>query len=323
MARRRNPIFQWCVTTLCLGFGSVTLRLPIGACRRLGTILGLLAYYLVPRIRRVSLENLDLAYGDTLSPREKWRIARASAINIGIIFAEFTKIPLLDGDFLREQVTPSGFDALGENKAIILIGGHLGNWEWIGPCFRKFGGAITEVVRPLDDRRLDDAVERIRRSNGIGTVSKHGAAAEIVRLLNLGTAAGILVDQSPRQNGIPVTVFGSRTWSTIGPALIHARTGAPVYVGAVIRQPDGRYRYTLSGPLDLVTTDSAFEDLIKNTQRCQEAVEALVRQYPEQWLWAHRRWKPRPALEKEWEERLARARGSDTVEHADTGDITQ
>ena len=90
------------------------------------------------------------------------------------------------------------------------------------------------------------------------------------------------------------------------PAMLAARAKAPVHVVALIREPDGRYVLRITPRLSLDTEGALRARVLENSQRCQDAVEALVRAYPEQWLWIHRRWKPRPRFEQEWALKQAR-----------------
>ncbi len=300
MAQRRNAAVEWVLTTLCIGFGGLTARLPLSVCRLLGRNLGRLGYWLVPRVRRVALANLDLAYGDALSPAEKRRIARGAAVNVGMVAAEFTHIAAIDEDFVARHVTIKGFEQLEAGRGGLIISGHFGNWEWLAPIVQTFHGKTAEIVRPMNDPRLNGFVDGVRRSNGVTTVPKLGAGREIIRLLRDGYLVGVLVDQSPRDNAVPVTFFGHPCWATIAPIMAAARCRVPVYAVTLTR--DDRYHYALelSAPISLVRTGDLRQDLIANTQRCQDAIEAAIRNHPEQWLWLHRRWKPRPRLEAEW-----------------------
>ena len=100
-----------------------------------------------------------------------------------------------------------------------------------------------------------------------------------------------------------MTFFGVNTWGTIGPAMLALRTGAPIYPASVIRARDGTYKLHVHPPI-LATREGAFrDDLVRITQRCQDSIEAMIRAHPGQWLWFHRRWKPRPRLEREWSDK--------------------
>lgn len=309
MSRRRNPLAVWLLTTLCLLFARLTRILPLSCSRAVGKALAAAAYHVVPRIKRVGFSNLDLAYGDALSRKEKARILKASVRNVGIVAAEFSRIPLLANDaFFHRWVRLEGTEHIKPPGHTLLISAHLGNWEWLTGAFLRLGCNTAEVVRPLRDPRLNTYIDAIRQSNGARTIEKAQAGAEILKLLRDGWHVGILVDQNPHESAVPVKFFGVDTWATAAPAMFAVRAKVPVHPVSMVRQPDGTYILRIYPPLDLVTGGGLRKNLLENAQRCQDAIEALVREHPEQWLWIHRRWKPRPRFEKEWARKLAQGK---------------
>ncbi|HPJ99453.1 MAG TPA: lysophospholipid acyltransferase family protein [Candidatus Hydrogenedentes bacterium] len=306
MARRRNPLGVWLLTSLCLGFAWLTRVLPLSWARALGALLAAVAYHVLPRIQRVGMANLDLAYGDSLSAAEKIRILKESVRNVGLVAAEFTRTPLLGDDaFFTRWVRIEGAEHLARDRSAILIGPHIGNWEWLAGAFARLGRPAAEIVRPLHDPRLNRFIDRIRSSNAVKTIEKSGAGPEVLRLLREGHCVGLLIDQSPHQSAVPVRFFGVETWGTAAPAILSARAKAPVHVAALIREPDGRYVLRISPRVVLSAEGGQRARMLDNAQRCQDAIEALIRAYPEQWLWIHRRWKPRPRFEREWTQKQA------------------
>lgn len=310
MARRRNPLAVWLLTTLSLGFARLTRLLPLPCARMLGIGLATVAYHAVPRIKRVGLANLDLVYGDALSAKEKARILKASVKNVGIVAVEFSRIPLLTEDaFFESWVRVEGKEHVDPERAVVLIGAHIGNWEWLTSAAVRLGLKTAGVVRPLNDPRLNGYVDAIRRSNNIELVEKAQAGAAILRLLRDNWCVGILIDQNPHESAVPVKFFGVDTWGTAAPAMLAARAKVPVHLVSMIRQPDYTYLFRILPPLELATEGGLRANLLENSQRCQDAVEALVRAHPEQWLWIHRRWKPRPRFEEEWARKRAQQAG--------------
>jgi Kdo2-lipid IVA lauroyltransferase/acyltransferase len=289
-------------------FGRLTALLPLPWSRALGRTAGRLAYCLVPRIRRVGMANLDLAYGETLSRSEKRRILKKASQNVGIVAAEFSHIPHLQRGLAKNLVETHGVEHIVSGKGYLLISAHLGNWEWIAQLMISLGHHCTGVVRPFDHPRLNAYVDSVRCSGGARTLPKSGAGNEVVRLVREGWCVGILIDQSPRESAAPVSFFGQPCWATIAPALVAARTQAPIHLVQLLRRSNGRYLLEVSPPLEMASSGDFLHDLVENTQRCQNAIEAAIRRTPEQWLWFHRRWKARPRLEEEWETRLARKR---------------
>ena len=301
MARQRPRFVSTLIAQMARTFGRITAILPLPVCRALGKLIGCLAYGLIPRIRRVTYANLRGAYGAQFSPREYKRLARKAAENMGIVASEFSHIRVITPDFVQSHVDIVGREHLDTTRGGLVLGAHLGNWEWMAPVVQTFFPKTAEVVRPLDHPQLDTYVDGIRRSNGVLTVRKQGAGGEIVRLLREGYLVGVLADQSPRQSAVPVTFFGKRCWATVAPLVAAIRAKAPIYLMSLTRQPNGRYLMTISEPIRWKEESNLRSALPRYAQDIQDRIEALVRKTPEQWLWAHRRWKTRHRLEEEWQ----------------------
>lgn len=300
MAQRRNPHLQRALASAALGVLALLARIPLGVARAVSSPVATMVYLLVPRVRRIGMENLDLAYGESLSRTEKKRILRGAVHNMVRVAVELPWVGRLKEPAMAGLVEVRGLEHIDSTRGGILIGAHLGNWEWMAATLSMHGYPISEVVRPFDDPRLNAAVDGIRRSGGVGTIPKAGAGRELIARLRAGELVGILVDQSPRRNGAPAKFFGRDCWATIGAAMAAARTKLPVYPISMVRRPDGGYLFEAHPPLHMSESGHLRTDLSANTQLCQDAVEKIVRNHPEQWLWFHRRWRQRPSLEKEW-----------------------
>lgn len=304
-SRGKSRLFVRLNTVSIIGFCRLMGVLPLPVSRALGRWLGKLAYYVVPRIRRVGQQNLDLAFGDTLGKSAKRQLARGCAESVGVTAAEFARAVSLRKDVVDRLITFQGLENLDFSQGLILIGAHLGNWEWMAPAIQAVGGKVVVVVQGVSDPRLDRFIDQTRCATGVRTIPKHGCGPELIRLLHEGWVVGILVDQSPRDSAVPVDFFGSPCWGTIGPAMLAARTKAPVYPAVMTRDKKGHYTLAFAPSIEMANTGDLLHDLQENSQRCQNAIEDLVRQHPEQWLWFHQRWKSRPRLEAEWEARKA------------------
>ncbi len=303
MAKVGKKLMRYGAASLTLIYLRVSQCLPIVFSYAFMSALGKLAYYVVPRLRKVGMQNLDLAYGDQLTECEKKRILRGAIGNVADIAAEFARMPIYAKTQFKGRVTIKGQENVDLERGCLCVGGHFGNWEWMGPAMASCGFRVAEVVRPLDAPRLNTRVDALRCGGGITTIPKDSAGREIIRLIKEGWIVGLLVDQSPRINAVPVTFFDQPCWSTIGAAMIAARTRAPVHLVSMLRSARGQYTLEFSPALPLTHTANLRDDLVRNTQICQDAFEALVRKNPEQWLWLHRRWKRRERLEQEWEAR--------------------
>lgn len=285
----------------------ITRALPLPLARAFTIALARIAYYIVPRIRKVGLANLDLAYGATLSRSEKKRILKASVRSVAIVAAEFSRLPLLCNGGSKRFVTVEGLEHVDREQGAVCFAAHLGNWEWMAAAIVDAGFRAAGVVRPFDVPTLNRYIDGLRRRGGVHTIPKDDAGRELMRLLGEKWIVGMLVDQSPRENAVPVTFFGAPCWATIGPAIIALRGNAPIHPVSMIRNRDGRYTLRFHPPIAVNPTGEFRHDLLTVTQQCQDAVESIIRQCPDQWLWFHRRWKQRPRLSAEW---AARSRNS-------------
>ena len=307
MARKRNPIYTWLIRNVSIGFAKLMGVLPLPLARAVGRGIGLIAYHLVPRVRKVGMANLDLAYGDTLSRAEKAKILRDACLNMGIVASEFTRTALFGQKIFPAPIRVKGVEHVDQSRGAVLVGAHLGNWEWLAAGMVAVGPLRgAEIVRPLDDPAMNAFVDNIRTTGGVVTIERDGAGTEMMRWLKEGYCIGILVDQSPRENAVPVTFFGQPCWATIAPVMAALRGKVPVHPVSVGRDDDGGYTIELFPALEFQKTGDLLRDLVENTQLCQDAMESIIRRNPGQWLWMHRRWKRRERLEREWADRQAR-----------------
>jgi KDO2-lipid IV(A) lauroyltransferase len=138
-------------------------------------------------------------------------------------------------------------------------------------------------------------VEQLRMRTGNQAIPKQKAMGQILRLLKAGEIVGILLDQNMAwQEGVFVDFFGEKACTNTGMALLALKTGTPVLPAFNIRQKDGRYRVVIEPEIPLVRTGDKERDVTENTQRFTQIIERYVRNYPDQWLWLHQRWKTRP-----------------------------
>ena len=147
------------------------------------------------------------------------------------------------------------------------------------------------VVRPLDNPLIDALVERRRALSGNRPIAKKEAARAILKALAGNEAVGILIDQnSAPEAGVFVDFFGVPACAPAGFAKLAARSGAAVIPGfALWSEKERRYVLRFYPPVPM-TGDAA-----RDTQALQSRLESIIREYPDQWLWIHRRWKTRPA----------------------------
>ena len=245
----------------------------------------------IPRLRRAALANLKL----TGYPAEFTDRAFRSIADVAVAVAKF---PSITRENVNEWIRYDGFEYFEEakrrGKGVLFATAHLGNWELSAYAHALMAEPMSVVVRPLDNPRIDALVEKRRAMSGNTILGKRDFARSILKALARNEAVGILVDQNVGLNeGDFVQFFGMPACVSLTFAKLAARSGATVIPGfAVWNAKERRYVLKFYRPVEISG------DALVDTQRIQSAVERAIREYPDQWLWVHRRWKTRPAGEK-------------------------
>ena len=273
--------------------------LPRSAARAFGITIGLLAYMFYPRLRRVGMRNLAIAFPDKTS-KEKKRILRKVYKNLGRQMAEFCLFPRYTPENVDKIATYDGFEnfaqAEARGKGVLFITAHFGGWE-IGSFFHSLHGhPLNIVIRPLDNPHLNAMVDRYRTRYGNSTFPKQDFARGLLSSLKRGQTVGILMDtnMTPPQ-GAFVDFFGVPACTATGLARVALHTDAAVVPGFTLwDQKLGKYRIRFDPALKLIRTGDDEADALANTAAFTKVIENYVSRYPEQWLWVHRRWKTRP-----------------------------
>ncbi len=276
--------------------------LPRTVARGLGMLVGWLVYLLVPRLRRVGLRNLELAFPKK-SARERRTILRGTYRSLGRLLAEFCQFPKYTPGNVSQIAVYQGFEnfeqAERKGKGVLLLTGHLGGWE-VGSYVHSIQGhPMKIVVRPLDNPYVDRIVEEHRSRFGNQPLSKQDFARGLLGAMHNGETVGILMDtnMTPPQGDF-VPFFGIPACTATGIARVALKTGAAVVPAFTIWDPEIRkYRVEFDPALELVNTGNTDSDVLASTALFTRAIEDIVRRYPDQWLWVHRRWKTRPAGE--------------------------
>jgi Kdo2-lipid IVA lauroyltransferase/acyltransferase len=277
--------------------------LPRGMARAIGAMIGAIAFRALGRLRRVGLRNLALALPE-LTANEREAILRSEYRNLGLLLAEFCKMPTYTpasaSRFIRYEGLENYLRARERGKGVLVLTGHLGAWELSSFYHSLMGMPMGMVIRRLDNPMVDAFVNRIRCLHGNRVIHKDDFARGLIASMRAGETVGILMDtnMTPPQ-GVFVPFFGVPACTASGMARIAARTGAAVVPGFLLwEQSEQRYVLHFGTELDVVDTGDADQDVVTNTARFTATIEAYVRRYPEQWLWMHRRWKTRPVGEE-------------------------
>lgn len=286
-------------------------RLSFGRAGVVGEKIARLGYAPL-KIRRGVVETQLAAVFPEKSADEIERIARAAYGHLGrttietAVLPSYSRAKILD---LFEEVNGWSIveERLARGKGLIVVTGHLGNWELGGAYLAARGLPIDAVARHMNNPLFDVYLTATRQRIGMTVVHDDQAVKRVPRSLRSGRAVAFLVDQGAvglASSWVPF--FGRYAKTPRGPAVFALRLGAPIVFGVALRQPSGKYQLTFE-PIDVKDTGDRDADVDRIVTDYTAVLERWVRRAPEQYLWHHRRWKhQRPGTPQELGDPLIR-----------------
>ena len=254
---------------------------------------------------RIALANIRAAFPEKTT-HECEAIARGAWANLGRTGAEYAHLGTLF-DFDPDHPGPGRIEIEGveqfaalrdDGRPGIVFSAHLGNWELAKIAARRFGLDATAVFRAPNDPTAARILHQVRsETHGSLTAgSGPGAAAAINRVLEAGGHLAQLIDQHFTR-GVPVTFFGRPALANPLLAKLARRHECPVHGARVVRLPGHRFRVHLTPEIPMPRGLDGRIDVVGATQAMTSVIEGWIREFPEQWLWMHRRWRaPAAAL---------------------------
>jgi KDO2-lipid IV(A) lauroyltransferase len=257
-------------------------------------------FQLLPFRRGTVLDNLRLAFGNTLGERDIRRLAQAYCGHFVRFMIEFFRFPYMSSAqrkaWVRVENLEAAVRAHAQGKGLLLLAGHIGNWEVATVAglsqFPQYRGLFYFVRRPLKPSWLNAFVTSRFKRSGFGTLPKRGSLDAIIELLAQGAILVYVLDQhASGKDGVSVDFLGHPANTFKSLALLAMDTGAPVIPACCWREPDGSHVLRFEDPLPLIECEDVGEAILRNTRSYNEALERMLLRHPEQWIWMHRRWK--------------------------------
>ncbi len=246
---------------------------------------------IAPRLRRQkrALANLALAFPE-MPPEERSRIAADMWENLGRTFAESFRIQTLveSGRIVFEP--SERFDEVARGAPFIVCGLHLGNWEILAHGGKRMGVPIAGVYQRISNPFVDAKMRSIRAPLYKGGLlpKTPTTARALLRAIKDGVCPSFLADLRD-DRGPRIPFFGHLARSNVFPALLARTTGVPLYAGVAFRRPNVRFTIRIE-PIRVPQSDNKDADALVATEALQRQFEAFIREAPNQWMWAHRKW---------------------------------
>ena len=268
--------------------------LPLSSALFLGRCAGLVIYYCHKR-REVAYINLKHSLSDDYSPSQIREIVKRNYMHAAMMAVELFRFPTVSKKFVDKNIEIKGYDnienALKKNKGVIFLTAHFGNWELLGIVSSLIGLPIKALAREQKHSKLNDLLNEFRSAHGNEIIGKGFALREIVQALRNNEIVGMVSDQSGGPDGIYLELFGRETTTPTGVINIAQRTECVVLPCFMVRKKKGKHFVSIHPPIEIQNSDDKESDMRDGLSEYLKILEGYIREYPEQWLWGHKRWK--------------------------------
>jgi KDO2-lipid IV(A) lauroyltransferase len=267
-------------------------------CRRAGWWLGLLLFKAMKKRRQVAIDNVRLAFPGQSEAAAR-QIARRSMQNGAMTMFEFVRLASATPQEISDYVIWDGIehfsDALEKGRGALMMTAHLGNWEMMAAAVAQ-SFPITVVARPTSNKAIQEQILRVRGHNGLKVISKHNSSRATLDALKKNHVLGIVPDQYAGPDGMLLPFFGRPTRVVSSVARFSMMSGAPIVpTFGTRRRPwisDGRIVTRVSPGYVIENNRQRREEIVREgTLRTIDDLENIIRRYPDNWLWLHRRWR--------------------------------
>ena len=270
--------------------------LPLSVAYRINSVLTWIAFTVDFHHRNRAVQHI-LHSGLKTNQTDARKLAYQSFNSMGKIWVETIKFDqFITPENIADHITwagdQEGIETIMSDNAVIFVGAHFGNWEISGLGCSILVKPIVSVFRMFDNPKIGEFILNKRKMFKQEICSKKNAMKPLLKAVRAKKALGILADQhASTSEGVVTDFFGHPARTHTSPAFLHLKTKTPIVVGVSRRIDDKmNFEYIIKGPF---TTDNSLpeEEQVKDiTQQFTSALEEIIREYPEQWLWCHRRW---------------------------------
>ena len=266
---------------------------------KIGRAVANIAYLFAVRHRRIAIDNLRVAFPHKSKP-ELERIAReffSFMAQSSLETLSFLKNP---GYIERIHIEGRKFldEALRQNKGVIALSAHLGNFPLISLKLASLGYPIWVMARPMRDEQTGSYIHKLRTKAGVKTIlsyPRRESVNQTIRVLRDNGIVVIQMDQNFGTGGVWVKFFNRLAATPVGPIVFALRTKAVVLPVYIKREGIGRHVIRIMPPLSVEEKSSKDETILINAVKFTKVIEGWIKASPYEWGWIHRRWKSTPS----------------------------
>lgn len=269
--------------------------LPVFVIKGFSKIIAFLWYWIFPFRVNLIIKNLKLAYGKEKRFSEIRVLAKENLRHYVYLLLEFIQFRTLSHEDFSRRVSIENLhflqEAQNENRGIILLTAHLGNFEWMAARASTAHLPLNIIVRPFKNKVLNFLVNEQRQKSGIGLLGPKDSAWKVLKLLSDRKIVGVIFDQRKGSDAVWVQFFGTPALTAKGLAYLIEKSQAIVLPVYAARKEYGHMTVFCEEPVSYKKVGTRSENIYHNTQLYTNVVEQMVRKHPEQWFWIHNRWK--------------------------------
>jgi lauroyl/myristoyl acyltransferase len=267
------------------------------ACHHLARTAGALLSFVDRQAHRVALSNLEVAFGDRFSPRERRKIVRESFQHFARAMVDLLWSPRLTHQNFSRYIECENLEetvrGTGPERGFICACYHYSNFEWLSLAggFLDLKGTI--ISQEFKNSLLDPIFNKLREQSGHELVPRERGIIRLYKVLRQKGRTALLADLTvpPSQGAVAIDCFGLKTSVTSAHAWLHEQTGAPIIPAHCEPLPDGRYRIIFHRKIER-TAEMTRRQI---AQACWDSFEPYVRNNPAPWLWMYKHWRYLPA----------------------------
>ncbi len=305
MSQKRNKYLDYLVYLIVRIVICIVQSLTLETGYSIARLIAWLGWTFDKRHRKVAITNLEKAFGDHYTPKQREQIVYGVYDHFARVIIEMAWIPRKVritnySRFASLAIEPQAMRALLDcDRGKIVLTGHFGNWEMAGFLFAALGVHGNAIARRLDNPYLHDFLLRFRSWSGQKILDKNADYEKIEQTLVEKDVLISVADQSAGEKGLFVDFFGQKSSTHKSIALLAERYDAPIVVGYAFRnQPGFHYEAGCSTVIDPRDYADQPGSTMRITQDFTSKLEAIIRKAPEQYLWLHNRWKHQPPAKK-------------------------
>lgn len=271
-------------------------RLPLEAVFRLGSFLGLAAWAILPKYRRLARHNISIAFGNSMSDRDIDLTARRHFMNLGANLLSAPRLARLPENEVQARVEMIGFanlrGTLDKGKGVVMAINHIGNWELYAQLIGRVRDVhVGTIFQSQRNKYLNRLIDRDRRRLGLHTFDRRKGYLDAVNLVERGGILAVLIDQHAGDGGLWTPLFRRLASTSPLAAILSQRTGAPLISVAIHTTGTARWRCEIQPPVEPAGRE--VEELTLNLNRI---LEKQIAGSPPDWFWLHNRWKTTAAF---------------------------